>query len=234
MRKVSRYIAAVTPFCIAPAFCVLSFGADEPKPLADPTPVLQALQQKMSTVRSFCIEFTQERQLKLFAESLKSRGYLFIDRNNQIRWETTEPYQSFLVANQKSIGQFEFEDGKWKKLSGGFPQIKQVMDQMVAMHQGRLDALKANYDISAATNSMTVITLAPRDKTVKEVLSSIQLQLPPDLSLTREVVMNEPGGDLTRIVFGKELRDVTFPPGTFDTDKPIDIKKVLAATGAGK
>src|SRR4051812_43926428 len=234
MTKIGRHLAAVLAICLSRGFSPGAISGDASRPLADPTPVLQALQQKMSTVRSFCIEFTQERQLKLFAESLKSRGYLFIDRTNQIRWETTEPYQSFLVANQKSIGQFEFEDGKWKKLSGGFPQIKQVMDQMVAMHQGRLEALKANYDISAATNGTTVITLAPKDKTVKEVLTSIQLRLPPDLSLTREVVMNEPGGDLTRITFGKELRDVTFPSGTFDTDKPIDIKKVLAAVGAAK
>jgi len=235
MSKFWRTVAGVLSFCLLPSFCLVGLGSDQPKPLADPTPVLQALQQKMASVRSFCIEFTQERQLKLFSESLKSHGYLFIDRTNQIRWETTEPYQSFLVANQKSIAQYEFQDGKWKKLNNGFPQIKQVMDQMVAMHQGRLDALKANYDLSAATNGMTIITLVPKDKTVREVLASIQLRLPPDLSSTREVVMNEPAsGDLTRIIFGKESRNVTFPPGTFDTEKPLDIKKVLAAIGAGK
>lgn len=233
MSKHRQISLAVLGFCCLASFCQPVVGADEPKPLPDPAPVLQALQQKMSSVRSFCIEFTQERQLKLFSESLKSRGFLFIDRTNQIRWETTEPYQSFLVANQKSIGQFEFQEGKWKKLNNGFPQIKQVMDQMVAMHQGRLDALKANYDISAATNSLTIITLVPKDKTVREVLASIQLRLPPDLSVTREVIMNEPGsGDLTRIIFGKEMRNVNFPAGTFDADRPIDIKKVLAGIGA--
>ena len=118
---------------------------------------------------------------------------------------------------------------------GHLHPISQVMDQMVAMHQGRLDALKANYDISAATNGTTIITLVPKDKTVREVLASIELRLPPDLSSTREVVMNEPGsGDLTRIVFGKELRNVNFPPGTFDVDKPLELNKVLAAIGAGK
>src|SRR5205809_7934763 len=133
MSDYSRIQRAVLSLSLLAALSVRAFGADAPKPLSDPTPVLQALQQKMSSVRSFCIEFTQERQLKLFSESLKSHGYLFIDRTNHIRWETTEPYQSFLVANKKTIGQFEFQDGKWKKLNNSFPQIKQVMDQMVAM-----------------------------------------------------------------------------------------------------
>jgi len=34
-----------------------------------------------------------------------------------------EPYQSILLADQKSVGQFELEDGKWKKRRIGFLKI---------------------------------------------------------------------------------------------------------------
>jgi outer membrane lipoprotein-sorting protein len=208
--------------------------AAEPHAVPDPRPILQDLQRKMSSMRSVYLEFTQERQLKLFAEPLKSQGVMLIERSGRIRWETTEPYQSILLADQKSVGQFELEDGKWKKLRIGFPQIKHVMDQMSLMHQGKLEALMADYTISAATNGMTIITLSPKDETVRSMLSSIQIHLLPDLSATREVVMNEPSGDLTKIVFSKEVRDVEFPAGTFDLNQPADIATVKAAVSHAK
>jgi outer membrane lipoprotein-sorting protein len=210
----------------------LRASGGEPKAVPDPRPILQELQRKMASVRSVYLEFTQERQLKLFADALKTKGVMLIERPDQIRWETTEPYQSILLANQKSVAQFEFEDGKWKRLRVGFPQIKRVMDQMALMHQGKIDALNADYTISATTNGMTIISLVPKDETVRGVLSSIDIHLLPDLSATREVVMHEPSGDLTRIVFGKELRDVKFPTGTFNLEKPVDIAAVMTAIGA--
>src|SRR5947207_15580130 len=95
--------------------------AGEAKPAADARPLLHELQRKMSGLSSIYLEFTQERQLKLFSEPLKTAGLMLIERPDQIRWETTEPYQSILLANKKAVAQFEFEDGKWKKLRVGFP-----------------------------------------------------------------------------------------------------------------
>src|SRR5881394_3774724 len=73
------------------------------QPVADPTPILQDLQRKMSSVRSVSLEFAQERNLKLFTEPLKSEGMMLIERPDKIRWETAAPYQSILLANHQSV-----------------------------------------------------------------------------------------------------------------------------------
>src|ERR1035437_3375630 len=125
------------------------------QPVADPRPVLQDLQRKMSSLGSVYLEFTQERHLKLFAEPLRSEGVMLIERPDQIRWETTAPFQSILLGNHKSVAQFERTDGDWKKLRLGFPQmLRRVMEQMVQMHQGKLDALTSDYTISVTTGSV--------------------------------------------------------------------------------
>jgi len=207
---------------------------DEPplQPVADPRPILQDLQRKMSSLGSVCLEFTQERNLKLFTEPLRSEGVMLIDRPDQIRWETTAPFQSILLGNHQSVAQFERADGVWKKLKLGFPQmLRQVMEQMVQMHQGKLDALTSDYTISVATGSLAVVTLVPKDKTIRSMLSSLEIKMPPDFSATREVVMNEPSGEFTRIIFRGEKRNVKFPPGTFDQTKPLDIAAVKVALG---
>jgi outer membrane lipoprotein-sorting protein len=193
---------------------------------------LKDLHGKMSSLDSVYFEFTQERQLKLFSEPLKSEGVMLIARPDQIRWETTSPFQSILMGNHEAVAQYEKEDGKWKKLKLGFPQmLRRVMEQMSLMHQGKMDALTSDFGVSVATGAVTVITLTPKDESVRSVLSSLEIHMPPDLSTTRQVVMNEPNGDLTRIIFREEHRDVKLPAGTFDQEKPIDIGLIKKTVG---
>ena len=200
----------------------------------DSRPILADLQRKMASLESVYFEFTQERQLQLFAEPLKSEGVMLIDKPGQIRWETTSPYQSILLGSQKSVAQFEKTDGQWKKLKLGFPQmLKRVMDQMTLMHQGKLDALTSDFNISVATGSVAVVTMIPKDENVRSMLASLEVVFQPDFSASREVIMREPGGDFTRIVFRREKRNVKFPTGTFDQTKPLDIAAIKTAVSDG-
>jgi outer membrane lipoprotein-sorting protein len=203
-------------------------------PVANPAPVLEDLHRKMSALNTVYFEFTQERHLKLFAEPLKSEGVLLIGRPDKIRWETTSPFQSILMGNHETVAQFEKEDGQWKKLKLGFPQMmRRVMEQMSMMHQGKMDALTADFNVSVATGSVAVVTLIPKDQSIRSVLSSLEIHMTPEFSTTREVVMNEPNGDLTRILFREEHRDVNLPPGTFDQNKPVDVAQIKKAVGRG-
>jgi outer membrane lipoprotein-sorting protein len=220
-------------FIAAMLFASATFAADDAplQSVADPQPILQGLQHKMSSLDSVYFELTQERHLKLFTDPLTSEGFMLIERPDQIRWETTSPYQSILLGDKKSVAQFESTDGKWEKLKLGFPQMLQrVMDQMSLMNQGKLDALTGDYTISVATNNNSaVMTLVPKDENSRAILSSLEVKMAPDFSATREVVMNEPNGDFTRIIFHREKRGVKFPPGTFDQTKPLEIAAVKAA-----
>ena len=214
-----------------------SIAAAEEKltPVADPKLILDDLQHKMSSLKSVYFEFQQERQLKLFAEPLKSEGVMLIDRPDQIRWETTSPYQSILLGNKKSVAQFERTDGEWKKLKLGFPQmLKRVMEQMSLMHQGKLDALTSDFNITVSTGSVAVVTMVPKDANVRSMLASLEVKFQPDFSASREVVMHEPNGDLTRIIFRREKRDVKFPTGTFDQAKPVLVAEIRKVAGEGQ
>src|SRR2546425_7847173 len=152
----------------APALLLLTLPvmlcAQETLPLEKARPIVEQLQRSMSSLRSVYFEFVQERHLSLFAEPLRSEGVMLIEKPDRIRWETTAPYQSILLGDHKSVAQFERTGGEWKKLRLAFPQLlRRVMDQMVRMHQGKLDALTSDYTISVATGSVAVVTLVPKD-----------------------------------------------------------------------
>jgi len=198
--------------------------------MADPKPILEDLQRKMSSLQSVYFEFQQEKQMQLFAEPQKSEGAMLIERPGQIRWETTSPFQSIMLGNQKSVAQFEKTDGKWTKLRIGFPQmLKRVMEQMALMHQGKLDALTSDFNISVATGAVAVVTMVPKDENVRSMLASLDVKFEPDFSASREVVMHEPNGDFTRIIFKREKRNLKVPAGAFDQNKPLDIATIKAA-----
>jgi outer membrane lipoprotein-sorting protein len=225
MKKLARIFLLASVFA---AFAATNESRSQT--VSDPQPILRDLQQKMSSVNSVYLEFTQERVLKLFSEPLKSEGVMLIERPGKIRWETTAPYQTILLGDKNSVAQFEFNDGKWEKLKLGFPQLLQhVMQQMSAMNQGRLDALTNDYSASVATNGETVVTMIPKDENMREMMSSLEVHMQPDFSATREIVLNEPDGDLTRIIFQNEKRGVKFPAGTFDQASPLEISAVKAA-----
>jgi hypothetical protein len=159
---------------------------------------------------------------------------MLIQQPDRIRWETTSPYESILLGNHKSVAQFERTDGEWKKLKLGFPQmLKRVMDQMVLMHQGKVDALMSDFTISVATGNVAVLTLVPKDEKVRAMLASLEVRMLPDFSATKEVIMHEAGGDFTRIIFRRERRDVTLPTATFDQSRPLAISAIRKVLGDG-
>ena len=214
--------------------CLLSLAvsakADESLTFDQARPLVEKIQQGMSSLRSIALDFTQERHLSLFVDPLKSTGVMFIEKPDRIRWETTAPYQSILLGDHKSVAQFEKTDGQWKKLNLGFPQMLQrVMEQMTLLHQGKLDALTSDYTMSVTTGSVSAVVLVPKDPNVRSLLADLQMVMAPDFTTVREVVMKEPNGDFTRIIMTRERRDVTFPAGTFDQTRPLDLAAVEAA-----
>lgn len=196
----------------------------------DARSIMETFQKRAENSKTVYMEFTQERVLKMFTDPLVTEGVMLIAQPDHIRWETTAPYQTIVLGEKKSVVQFEYNDGKWEKLKLGFPQAMQkMMQQMSAMNRGKMDAMKDDFNISTTTGSETVLTMTPKSEMVRGVIASMEIHLAPDLSATREVVMNEPNGDLTRIKFRAERYNVAFPAGTFDQSKPLPIADIKAA-----
>jgi len=74
----------------------------------------------------------------------------------------------------------------------------------------------------------------PKDENLRTMLASLEIRMAPDFLTTREVVMNEPGGDLTRILFHREKRDLKVLPRAFDQTKPLDVQEIKKSVGEGQ
>lgn len=220
MRRILRMILAVP---------VLGFAAADAQTNAPVT--LEQLGGAMARAETLLTRFVQERHLSLFSEPLRSEGFLCFQRPGRLRWETISPYKSILVSDGSGVAQFEWADGKWKKLDIGLgAALQNVVSQIVGVMDGRFAADRRGYSSSVTRDSEGyVVRLVPQNATVRRMMAAIEVHMAADLKGTRRVVLRETGGDFTDIRFSEQVANVVMPPRTFDRNAPLDIETIRSA-----
>lgn len=188
--------------------------------------LLAKIQASLGKVRAAYCEFEQERTLDLFDEPLKSGGVMVFEAPGRVRWETVRPYESMLVSDGETVAQYEKVDGRWRRLQLGFPgALRGFLEKVTAIQRGQVEGLAREYEVAAARRpGGAVLTLVPRAPEARRTIAAIELALNGDLSAATGVVLREPNGDATRIVFRHERRDPPLPDKTFDPAAPVDLK----------
>jgi outer membrane lipoprotein-sorting protein len=208
--------------------------AEDPAPA--PTVTLDRVRQEMAAAETIYTHFVQERHLTLFTEPLRSEGVLCCQKPARIRWEITDPYRSILVSDGSGVAQFEWLDGRWKKLDLGLADALQaVVNQIAGVIQGSYAGSQREFDTSINPHpSGPVLTLTPKIDRIKKVLSTIEVHLTSDLKSTRQVILREATSDHTVIRFDQQRANVSYPDRTFDRKQPLDLEQVrLAVTKSG-
>lgn len=202
------------------------------------TPPITLAEVSRALGKAYCVltRFVQERHLSLFTEPLRSEGWLCFQKPGRVRWETTQPYQSILISDGSGVAQFEWMDGKWKKLDMGLAAAMQnVIAQIAGVMEGRYASESRDYT-ATLTNASDgiVVQLKPRNETMRKVMQAIEVHLAPDLQATRRVVLRETGGDSTDIRFSEQAVGVALPPKTFDRNAPVSLEQIRQAAVPGK
>ena len=208
--------------------------------LAQPTNVpavsLEEISRAMARAGTVFTRFVQERHLALFNEPLRSEGCLCFEKPGRVRWEITNPYQSILVSDGSGVAQFEWLDEKWKKLDSGLAGAMQnVVAQIAAVMEGRYASDSRDYTVTLADSPEgPVITLVPRNETMRKMMQAIEVYLAADMKGTRRIVLRETGGDFTDIRFSGQVVGLELPPRTFDRKSPLALADILQAAAKAK
>lgn len=197
-------------------------------------PSLEQITATMSQAHTVFTRFVQERHLALFAEPLRSEGFLCFQQPGRIRWETLVPYQSILVSDGAGVAQFEYADGHWKKLDLGLGgALQHIVSQIAGVMDGRFARDQRGYT-AMVTNGVDelVVTLIPQNETIRKVMASIELHLAANLTATRRIVLRETDGDYTEIIFTGQTVNFEPPAKTFDRSAPAALVELQAAAHA--
>lgn len=161
--------------------------------------IKQKINQTASALKSMHCDFVQTKHLKLLNDKLVSKGKMYYQKSDKLRWEYVSPYTYTFVLNAdklllKNQKRNDVIDVKQNKM---FKEIARIM--MNSVVGNCLSDDKTFKTSLAATSTEWIATLIPLRKDMKQMFQKIILHFNKQKSMVAQVELIEKNGDKTLI-----------------------------------
>jgi len=202
-------------------------GAASPEPQANTVlaRILEAFDRAQKETSTLVAAFTEKKDLKLLARPVLSRGELYYNRPNQVRWEYVEPdHKVFVITEDMYLAYYpalkRAEEVPIKKFVGKrlfrFIGLGQSIDELGKYYEFRLAAqsdLKDTY----------LLLLAPRKKKLREHVAEMKIWVDTSTYLPRQLQYVEADGDSTMLTFHDVRTNGEVAASRFRLELPKDV-----------
>lgn len=166
--------------------------------------VRQQINAVASTLKSLQCDFVQTKYLKMLNDKMVSRGRMYYQRSDRLRWEYTSPYAYAFILNKdkvllKNKTRYDVIDVNQNKV---FKEIARIMMNSVV---GNCLSDEKNFKTGiTATHTEWIATLLPLRKDMKQMFAKIILHFNRQKLMVSTVELIEKNGDSTII----ELKNI--------------------------
>ena len=185
------------------ALC-LSFMTVSAQQKVDEAKVKQQINAVASGMKTMQCDFVQTKYLKMLNDKMVSKGKMYYQQTNKLRWEYTSPYTYTFVLNGSSVllSKGNRNDVINVNQSKFFKEIARIMMNSVV---GKSLVDSKDFKVSLTGSSTEyVATLIPQQKQMKQMFLKIVLHFNRQKSTVSMVELIEKKGDKTVI----ELKNV--------------------------
>lgn len=146
-------------------------------------------------------------------DKLVSTGSFSYKKENRLRWQFNEPIDYIILIKDNTMRLRE--DGKEKHYKGVDKILRQVKEIILGCIDGSIIS-NTNYKTAFSTNTTAVkMDLQPKDKQLREFIQRIEVEFEKKDTRLRSVLLTDPSGDITRILFsdirtGQPINESTF------------------------
>jgi outer membrane lipoprotein-sorting protein len=207
-------VGRASPLLVA-LVAVLAFPArgraEPPAPVPaaasdDVAAALATIAKGRTGLTSLQVPFTQERELSLLSSTVKSKGELLLVRPDKMRWRLEAPDDATYWVSKDGIA-YRTADGAGKVSAGQAGGLAALLDDVLVVVGGDLDKIKTRYTLTASrAGDRVTLTLVPIADKVKKVVKRLIVTF-DELGSPKRLVLEEPEGDATTIVFGDAKRN---------------------------
>lgn len=187
-------------FLMALCLCLLNLSAQK----VNEAKVKQQINAVASKMKTMQCDFVQTKYLKMLNDKMVSRGKMYYQQSNKLRWEYTYPYTYTFVLNGSRvlISKGKRNDVINVNQSKFFKEIARIMMNSVV---GKCLTDSKDFKVSLTEASAEyVATLYPQQKQMKQMFQKIILHFNKQNSTVSKVELIEKKGDRTII----ELKNV--------------------------
>ena len=157
----------------------------------------EAISKTIVTIQS---SFTQEKNLSVISEVVKSKGKFYFKKENLLRWQYDKPYSYVIVFNGDNI---LIKDSKKSKVlntqsNDMFRKIAEIMSMSL---QGNVLNSKEFKTAFFENESQFLLKLFPQNKNMASFLKTINMYISKKDYSVVKLELAEPSGDYTKIEF---------------------------------
>ena len=161
--------------------------------------IRQAITQAASAMKTMQCDFTQTKHLKMLNDKMTSKGRMYYQQTNRLRWEYTSPYSYTFILNDdkvllKNKQRNDVIDVNKNKL---FREIARIM--MNSVVGTSLTDDKSFKSTITTNNSEWIASLLPQRKDLKQLFQKIILHFSKKNAMVKQVELIEKNSDKTVI-----------------------------------
>ena len=180
--------------------------------------VKQKINQTASAVKTMQCDFVQTKHLKLLNDKLVSKGKMYYQKSDKLRWEYLSPYTYTFILNAdkvllKNQKRNDVIDVKQNKI---FKEIARIM--MNSVVGNCLTDDKSFKTSITATSTEWIATLLPQRKDMKGMFQKIILHFNKQKGQVAQVELIEKNGDKTLIELKNTKLNETIDAKMFTVD----------------
>ena len=170
--------------------------------------------ETLTTIKS---RFVQEKHLSFLTEPITSEGLFRYKKENQLRWEYTQPFQYLILFNGTKI---TIKDQKKTNVFDASANaiFTQINDLMLGSVKGNLGK---NKDFSMSLNESAKqyqLILKPQNETLKAYVSGVEIYFEKSDLAVSIIRIIESTGDFTKISFKDRKFNEPIDENTFNSN----------------
>lgn len=169
--------------------------------------IISQINGATSKLSSMQCDFVQTKTVKMLNEKLVSKGRMYYQQPNKLRWEYVAPYSYTFVFNGQKVSlkknnRNDVIDVNQNKM---FKEIATIMMNSVV---GKCLTDKKSFSTTIKdTSAEWIATLVPQSKELKNMFTSIVLHFNKEKAVVVKVEMLEKNGDTTVIVLNNIIKN---------------------------
>lgn len=182
------------------------------------TQIKQKINQTASSIKTMQCDFVQTKYLRMLNNNLVSKGRMYYQQSNRLRWEYLSPYTyTFIINNDKVLlknsQRKDIVDIQQNKL---FKEIARIM--MNSVLGNCLNDEKSFKSSISVSGGEWVATLLPQRKEMKQMFQKIVLHFSQKQAMVTQVELTEKNGDKTVINLKNVKTNETISTDMFTVD----------------
>ena len=207
----------------------LSAAGEEPaagtavRQSADVAALLDSLGRDVSRFQTLKTDFTQEKRLAVFQNTVLLRGRIFLQKPARIAWHVDAPLKYSVVISDASIRQWDEDTDRVQEITfAKNPVLQNVMQQITVWFSGDYSSLLKDYDVLIDDERPVMLRFIPKKTSAAaKVVKQVRIEFREDNKYLRKLTIIEQGGDSTSITFTGTVFDVPLDARDFEVKRRV-------------